>query len=212
MTSILLVDDHTMVRSGLKHLLEQSNDITVIAEAGDGKQAIQEASKTNPDVIVLDISMPDMDGLEACKSIMAVKPSARILVLTMHSEEIYAVRMLKAGALGYITKMASADELYRAIRSVANGKPYLSETAAGSVVLQLMHLKGHSNQLDLLSDREVQVLNLIVQGKKSSDIATTLRISSSTVQNYRSRILHKLGLNCNAELIEYAHQNGFLAS
>ena len=212
MINVMLVDDHVMVRNGLKHLLEQAGDIVAIAEANNGNQAMQELKRGNPDVIVLDISMPDMDGLEACKEIKSIRPDARILILTMHPEELYAVRLLKAGALGYITKMSSADELYRAIRSVASGQTYLSEAAAGSVVSQLLNLKEHKNQMELLSDREIQVLNLIARSKKTSEIAHTLNLSVSTIQNYRARILNKLGLYSNTELIEFAYQNGLLLS
>ena len=182
--------------------------MTVIDEASDGAQAIQKFESGAPDVVVLDITMPDMDGLEACKKIKLIQPDAKILILTMHPEDLYAVRLLKAGALGYITKTASEDELYQAIRSVAKGKIYLSDAISGSIVSQLSSSKGKNNPIELLSDREVQILTFITRGIKPSEIANTLNISANTVQSYRVRILHKLGLRNNAQLVAFAHDSG----
>ncbi len=206
----LLADDHSLVRAGIKRLIEDNANVTVVAEAINGIETIKEYKKCRPDILILDIMMPDMDGLEACKQIVAFDPGARILALTMYSEKLFAVRLLKAGALGYINKKAELSELCKAVKYVAAGKNYLSLEIADSVVSQLLKLKDKNNITELLSDREMQVLSLIAQGKKLKEISESLMLRIGTVANYRNRVLKKLNLYSNADIIEFAHQTGII--
>jgi DNA-binding NarL/FixJ family response regulator len=206
--TVMLVDDHALMRAGVKRLLEDTGKIAVIAEASDGQQAIRECKKIKADVIILDISLPDTNGLETCKQIKAILPDAKILILTMHPEKLFAARSIRSGALGYITKnIDSPNELYQAIQKVAKGEVYLSNETAGSVVSQLGKTHKNNSQIDLLSDRELQVLSLLAHGKKRKEIAAILGLSPSTIQNYRSRAMEKLGLHENTDLFEIARQS-----
>lgn len=189
MIRILLADDHMLVRAGLKRVLEEAIDIEVIAEATNGKEAFNEFEKVRPDVAVVDISMPVLDGLDTCKQIRSSYPDARILILTVHPEEQYALRFFRAGALGYITKGSSARELYKAVRLVAKEQRYLSEESKQPILSQLLDRKDSLVFLENLSDREIQVLCLIARGSKMKEISTELNLSVKTVETYRSRIL-----------------------
>lgn len=210
MIRILLADDHMLVRAGLKRVLEEAIDIEVIAEATNGKEAFNEFEEVRPDVAVVDISMPVMDGLDTCKQIRSSYPDARILILTVHPEEQYALRFFRAGALGYITKGSSAKELYKAVRLVAKGQRYLSEESKQPILSQLLDRKDSLVSLESLSDREIQVLCLIARGSKMKEISTELNLSVKTVETYRSRILLKLYLRNNADIIRFAIQNGLV--
>ncbi len=207
MIKVLLADDHDLVRAGLRRLLEEAEDIQVIAEASNGKEALAEAKKTCPDVAILDITMPVMDGLDACKQISLLCPDVRILILTIHPEEHFAIRLLKAGALGYITKKVSSDELHEAVRSVAKGDIFISNFNKNNILKQLLCLKGYSDLLEALSDRELQVFYLLAQGNKIKEIAKVLGLSIKTIDNYRSRALNKLNLKRTVELVSFAHQH-----
>lgn len=210
MIRILLADDHMLVRAGLKRVLEEAIDIEVIAEATNGKEAFNEFEKVRPDVAVVDISMPVLDGLDTCKQIRSSYPDARILILTVHPEEQYALRFFRAGALGYITKGSSARELYKAVRLVAKGQRYLSEESKQPILSQLLDRKNSLVSLENLSDREIQVLCLIARGSKMKEISTELNLSVKTVETYRSRILLKLYLRNNADITRFAIQNGLV--
>jgi DNA-binding NarL/FixJ family response regulator len=203
--TVLLADDHPLMRAGIKSLLEDRGGLTVIAESGSGIDTIKKYEMTHPDILILDITMPDMDGIEVCKQIKAYNPDARILILSMHPEKLFAARLLKAGALGYINKMAELSEIRNAVQTVADGRVFLSSLTADSVLPQLLKVKDKDNLVELLSDREIQVLSLVAQGKKLKEIADTLRLSIGTVANYRYRILQKLKLHSNADIIEFAH-------
>lgn len=210
MIRALLADDHMLVRAGLKRVLEEEDDIRVIAEAANGIEAIREFGRVRPDVAIVDISMPIMDGLDTCKQLKDSYPDARILILTVHPEEQYAVRLLRAGALGYITKGTSTRELHEAVRLVARGQRFLSGEAKDPILLQLLDLKEYSTPLESISDRELQVLCLLARGDKMKEVAAALRLSVKTVETYRSRILTKLHLRNKADLINFARQNSLL--
>jgi len=210
MIRILLADDHILVRAGLKQLLEEDPEFQVVAEASNGREAIDEFCSIFPDVTILDISMPVLDGLDACKQIKTSYPQAKILILTIHPEEQYAVRLLKAGALGYITKRASPIKLHEAVRSVFEGKMYLSEEIKDMILSKLLYLGKHIDQLELLSDRELQVLCLLSQSHKMKEIAARLNLSVKTIETYRSRLLTKLNLRNNADLVVFARDHGLL--
>ena len=210
MIRVLIADDHGVVRAGTRRLLEETEDIEVVAEASDGREAISEYKRTYPDVAILDISMPVVDGIDACKQLKTLYPNARILILTVHPEDQYAIRLFNAGALGYVTKRISAKELHEAVRSVAQNKVFLSSDAKDYILSQLLHTGGHSNPLETLSSRELQVFSLLVQGKKLKEIATDINLSIKTVDNYRSRVLRKFGLKRTVDLVAFAYQNGLI--
>jgi len=201
---VLLADDHGIVRAGLRRLIEESGDIKVISEAADGEEALRMARKSPPDVAVIDISMPGMDGLEVVSQIRSFLPTLPILILTMHEEEQYVGRALSAGAMGYVTKRSAPEELVKAIRKLYGGGRFLSDSAAE--VLAARAARGGS-PLDTLSNREMQVLRCLAIGKTNREIAETYHISIKTVDTYRSRLLGKLGLRNNAELSRFAIQH-----
>jgi two-component system invasion response regulator UvrY len=206
MIKVLLADDHSIVRAGLRRLVEESGDMEVVAEAADGRKAIQQAHKTRPDVAVVDISMPDMDGLEVIRQLQSLYPKLPIIILTMYEEEQYVVRAIEAGAMGYITKRSAPEQLVKAIRKVHAGFRYLTEEAAELLALRVARgAKGRSS-LDALSMRELQVLRRLALGHTNREIAESYCISIKTVDTYRSRLLKKLNLRNNAELSRFAIQ------
>lgn len=207
---VLLADDHSLVRTGIKGILERSPDIRVVAEASDGQEAVNQYKSVRPDVVILDISMPGMDGLETTKSILAVDPQARILMLTMYPERQYAVRALKAGALGYITKGTSTAELHSAVRSVATRKRFLSEEGIDAVTTRLLAGGPSASLIESLSDRELQVLCMIARGRRIVEIADELGVGAKTVETYRGRLLRKLGLRNNADICRFAYDNALV--
>lgn len=207
MIKVVLVDDHSIVRAGLRRLIEESGDISVVAEAADGKEALQKADEASPQVAVVDISMPGMDGLEVVTRLHFLQPKLPILVLTMHEEEQYVIRALGAGAMGYVTKRSAPEELVRAIRKVHGGGRYLSDAASEALALRVARGAGGESPLDTLSNREVQVLRALALGKTNREIAETYNISVKTVDTYRSRLLNKLRLRNNAELSRFAMQH-----
>jgi len=207
---VLLADDHSIVRAGLRRIVEESGEMVVIAEASDGNEAIKQIRKTLPDVAVVDISMPGMDGLEVINQLRSYCPELPILILTMHEEEQYVVRAIGAGARGYMTKRSAPEELVNAIRKVHSGGRYLSDSAAESLALRLGRGTSNMSLLDTLSNREIQVLRCLSLGKTNSEIAEIYHISIKTVDTYRSRLLRKLNLRNNAELSRFAIQNGLI--
>ena len=210
MIRVLLADDHNLVRAGMKSLLEKCPDIRVVAEASDGLEAVTQFKALRPDVVILDISMPNMDGLEAAKYILSIDQGAAILILTMYLEKQYAVRAMRAGALGYITKSASTSELHAAVRTVALKKRFLLEDGLDALTTRLATRGSGGELVDSLSDRELQVLRLIARGRKVKEISQELDVRTRTVETYRSRILRKLGLRNNAELCRFAFENALL--
>jgi two-component system invasion response regulator UvrY len=207
---VLLVDDHSLVRAGLRRVLEQAPDIRIIAEACDGREAVDKYQEVSPDMVVMDISMPELDGMEASKRILSLYPQARILMLTRFHEEQYAIRTLKAGCLGYLTKGSSTQQLHHAVRAVARGKRFLSEEGQDVVNLQLLSSQSGFGLLESLSDRELQVLCLLAQGQELKGVAADLELSVKTVETYRSRVLHKLHLRNDVEICQFAIQHGLI--
>jgi two-component system invasion response regulator UvrY len=207
MIRILLADDHSIVRAGLRRIIEDSGDIEVIAEAADGHEAVQKTHETSPDVVVVDISMPIMDGLEVVSQLHHYYPKLPILILTMHEEEQYVFRAISAGARGYISKRSAPEQMVNAIRKVHAGGRYLSDTAAESLAQRLATGSQDRSPLDTLSNREIQVLRHLALGKTTREIAQSYNISIKTVDTYRFRLLKKLNLRNNAELSRFAIQN-----
>jgi DNA-binding NarL/FixJ family response regulator len=206
MLKILIADDHSIVRAGLKQVLADTPDMTVTDEAGSTEEAIRKALDGDFDVVVLDISMPGRGGVEVLKQIKSQKPKLPVLVLSMHPEEQYALRVLKAGAAGYLTKESVTEELIDAIRKVSKGMKYVSSHMAQEIAFALDSDTERPIH-ETLSDREFQVLCMIASGKPAREIAEELSLSVKTVSTYRSRILEKMRMKSSAELTTYAIKN-----
>ena len=207
MIKVLLADDHSIVRAGLRRIVEESGEMIVVAEAADGREAIQMVKKTAPDVAVIDISMPGLDGLEVIGQLQALHPELPILVLTMHEEGQYVIRAIQAGAMGYLTKQSAPEQLVKAIRKIYDGQRYITDEAAESLALRVAKGSNGKSPLDSLSMRELQVLRRLAMGHTNREIASAYHISIKTVDTYRARLLKKLGLRNNAELSRFAIQN-----
>jgi two-component system invasion response regulator UvrY len=206
--NVMLVDDHAVVRMGFKMLLESDTDIKVIAEAESGEQSIQRYVEHKPDVVVMDITMPGIGGLEAIERILAKDNAAKILVLSAHEDSVHPKRVLNAGAMGYLTKRSAAEELIKAIRTVASGKKYLEASVAQQMAIQ--QLSGDQNPVDVLSPREFEVFMALAKGKTTNDIAETLFLSPRTVGTHLYNIKQKLNANNSAEIALIAMRSGLL--
>jgi len=204
---ILLADDHTIVRQGLKLILSAHADLEVIGEAANGREAVELADKLRPDVVLMDVQMPELNGIEATRKMAAAHPRIRILVLSMHKESVYVREILKAGARGYILKDAIDTELLNAVRSLARGDGYISPAVASALNEKL---KDPSNPVDSLSAREREVLLLIAEGKTNKEIATKLNLSVYTVDSHRGKIMEKLNLHSAGELVRFAIKHGLV--
>ncbi len=210
---VLVADDHAIFRAGLKALLEAQPDLRVIGEAGDGAEAVARTRALRPDVVLLDLSMPGMDGLAALRALQREGLPGRPLVLTMHAEDEYLLRVLEAGGYGYVLKQAVDTDLFEAIRTVARGEVFLYPAAARlllSKYLEQRHDSGQGEPEDALSERERQVLVLTAEGYSSQEIGGRLALSSKTVETYRTRVMRKLRLQHRAELVQYALRAGLL--
>jgi DNA-binding NarL/FixJ family response regulator len=203
----LLADDHRIVREGLRRVLEDSNEIKVIAEAADGETAFDEAIEKKPDVAVIDISMPGMDGLEVVARMTSYCPDIPVLILTMHDEEQYVIRAIEAGAMGYVTKQSAPEQLVEAVKRINAGGRYLTEKASEALALRVIRGNKDQSLTESLSMRELQVLRKLAIGNTNREIATSYNISVKTVDTYRARILKKLNIRNNTELSRYAIQN-----
>jgi DNA-binding NarL/FixJ family response regulator len=210
MIKVVLADDHHVVREGFRRIVEDAGDMKVVAEAADGREAIEQVKKTAPDVAVIDISMPGTDGLEVISQLRYSHPELPILILTMHDEEQYVVRAISAGAMGYVTKRVAPEQLVEAIRKVHAGRRYITDSVAEMLALRMTRGAGGTSPLDNLSDREIQVLRRLAIGHTNREIAETYHISVKTVDTYRLRLLQKLNLRNNAELTRFAIQAGLI--
>mgnify|MGYP006279400093 CR=1 FL=1 len=206
MIRVAIVDDHELIRSGFARLIEREPDLALSGEASDAGDALGLLERESCDVLILDISLPDRSGLELLKELRHRFPHLQVLVLSMHSEEEYALRTLQAGALGYITKGNASRELVRAIRKVAEGSRYVGERTAERLALSLGP-GGATEPHERLSDREYQILGLIGSGRSVREVAEELTLSVHTVNTYRRRILEKLGLQTTAQVVRYALEN-----
>jgi DNA-binding NarL/FixJ family response regulator len=209
MIRVLLADDHTIVRAGLKEILGDTGDMTVAGEAGSGSEVLALVRERDYEVVVLDMSMPGRSGIELIKQLKSEKPKMRILVLSMHSEAQYAVRAVKAGASGYLTKDSAADQLVAAIRRIAAGGAFVSPETAERLALDFDR-PADAPPHTLLSDREFQVFRLIVSGRSVTQIANDLALSVKTVSTHKTRVMEKMGLANQTELIHYAIRHKLL--
>ncbi len=208
MIRILLVDDHAMVRQGFRMILGSQSDMEIIGEAGNGKVAVEMAEKLLPDVIVMDVAMPELNGIEATRKIIAAQPRSRILALSMHKDSVYVREILRAGARGYLLKDSIDGDLLAAVRAVAKGEGYLSPAVSDAVLTD--YRKHVTAPLDLLTSREREVLQMIAVGKTNKDIANELKLSVYTVDAHRGRIMEKLNLHSTGELVRFAVRNGLI--
>ena len=210
---ILVVDDHAIVREGVRMILAKENDLEVVGEAGDGQQALDLTVLLRPDVIIMDISMPGMGGIEATQTVRAKHPEVQVLALTMHEDESYVFQLLRAGAAGYVLKRAAAQDLVQAVRAAAKGEAFLYPSVARKVVedyLRRVETGEERERYDGLTPREKEILTLIAQGLSNQQIAEKLFISIKTVQTHRAHILEKLGLHDRTELVRYAIRKGLI--
>jgi DNA-binding NarL/FixJ family response regulator len=210
---IMLADDHTLVRQGLRKILEGRPDWEVVAEAGDGREAVRQAEEHKPDVAIIDVAMPLLNGIETTRQINKRSPATRILVLSMHSDEAYVNQILKAGATGYLLKDSADVDLLQAVAAVSKGKSFFSPAIAkvmlDDYVRQLAD-KGIIDRYESLSEREREIFQLIAEGKANKEIAVLLSISPSTVETHRARIMEKLDLHSAAEIVLYAVRRGVI--
>ncbi len=209
MIKIFIADDHAIVREGLKQIVAETTDMAVTDEADTGHEVLEKASENDYDVLVLDITMPGLNGLDTLKQLRTQRPDLPVLVLSIHPEEQYAVRVLRAGASGYLTKESAPDELISAIRKVSMGGKYVTPSLAEKLASDLV-ADGKKPLHETLSDREYQVLCMIASGKTVTEIAGELFLSEKTISTYRSRILEKMKMKTNAELIHYAIKHGLV--
>ena len=211
---ILLADDHTVMRRGLRLLLESQVEFSVVAEAADGRQAVARAEASQPDVAVLDIAMPNLSGIEAAQRISATLPYVAIVILSMHSDEGYVLRALKAGAKGYLLKDSAEGDLIEAIKAVHQGKTFFSPEVTKMLVadyVQEVRTRGVEDSYDLLTSREREILQLLAELKSNKEIATALNLSPYTVETHRRNLQEKLNLHSHAELILYAVRKGVIS-
>jgi DNA-binding NarL/FixJ family response regulator len=206
--TVLLADDHTVVRDGLKVLLEKQADMRVVGLAADGREAVAGATQLQPDVVVMDISMPDMNGVEAARRICAARPQTRVVMLSMHSDAEHVYRALEAGATGYLLKDSAGTELVTAVRAVHAGRRYLAKKIDELVIAGYLGDTRGASPLQSLSKRERDILQLIVDGRSNREAAELLHLSVKTVETYRSRMLQKLGISNMAELMKFAVTHG----
>ncbi|NQW17319.1 MAG: response regulator transcription factor [Chloroflexi bacterium] len=210
---VVIADDHDIVRAGIRMLLEAQPDIEVIGEASDGKEIIQLANSLQPDVILMDISMPGATGIEATRTIKSANPGIEIVGLTMHAEDRYFFQMLQAGASGYVVKGAAPQELLDAVRAASRGEAYIHPSLARKLIGDYMSRTGGTAEnptIQSLTQREIEVLRLIVDGKTGREIAEDLNISPNTVERHRQNIMGKLGLHNRTELVKYAISKGLV--
>lgn len=210
---ILIVDDHAIVREGVRMILAKESDLDVVGEAGDGQEALEVADRVRPHVVVMDISMPGIGGIEATQALRAKYPQIQVLALTMHEDETYVFQLLRAGAAGYVLKRAAAQDLVQAVRAAAKGEAFLYPSVARKVVedyLRRVESGEERERYDGLTTREKEILTLIAQGSSNQQIAEKLFISIKTVQTHRAHILEKLGLHDRTELVRYAIRKGLI--
>jgi two-component system, NarL family, response regulator NreC len=207
-TRILLADDHAVVRQGFKMILSAQTDMEIVGEAANGREAVELAGEMSPDIVVMDVAMPELNGIEATRRLLAANPHTRVIALSMHKDSAYVREILRAGARGYLLKDSGADDLVKAIRAVAGGESYLSPAVSNAVLDD--YRKHVTNPVDLLTSREREVLQMLAEGKTNKEIAVVLNLSVYTVDAHRGRIMEKLNLHSINELVRFALRNGLI--
>jgi two-component system, NarL family, response regulator NreC len=205
---ILLADDHAVVRQGFKMILGAQPDMEIVGEAANGREAVELAEQLKPDIVVMDVAMPELNGIEATRRLVGALPHARVIALSMHKDSVYVREILRAGARGYLLKDSGAEDLVRAIRAVAGGESWLSPAVSNAV---LDDYRRHvTNPIDLLTSREREVLQMLAEGKTNKEVAVVLNLSVYTVDAHRGRIMEKLNLHSINELVRFAVRNGLI--
>jgi two-component system, NarL family, response regulator NreC len=210
---ILLADDHGIVRRGLKSLLESQPGLEVVGEAADGLEALRLCGELSPDLLIIDISMPLMNGIEVASRAQKLEPAPAVIILSMHADESYIMRALGAGARGYLVKDATDEDLLPAVRAVAAGKPFFSPTVAAVLMedyVRQLRARGLSDSYELLTDREREVLQLLAEGRSNKEVASLLDVGLSTVETHRANLMQKLNLHNTAEIVLYAVRKGII--
>ena len=210
---ILLADDHGIVRRGLKSLLESQPGLSVIGEAADGLEALRLCGELSPDLLIIDISMPLMNGIEVASRAQKLEPAPGVIILSMHADESYIMRALAAGARGYLVKDATDEDLIPAVRAVAAGKPFFSPTVAAVLMedyVRQLRARGLSDSYELLTDREREILQLLAEGRSNKEVAALLDVGLSTVETHRANLMQKLNLHNTAEIVLYAVRKGII--
>jgi len=214
MLKILIADDHGIVRTGLRLLFERIQDMQVVGEATDGRQAVRLAKELKPDIVILDIGMPLLNGLEAAAQIVRENERIGVIMISMHADESYILRALDSGAKGYLLKDKADDDIERAVRSVDTGRPFFSPSIAEALLedyVRLMRERGVQDSYDLLTEREREVVQLLAEGKSNKEDAAVLNLSPYTVETHRTNLMQKLNLHNTAEIVLYAVRNGIVA-
>lgn len=207
MTRILLADDHGIIRQGLRAVLERDSSLEVIAESSDGREAVRLAESLQPDLVIMDISMPHLNGIEAAKQILRGNPMTRIIILSMHKDETYITRSLSAGVKGYLLKESAEVDLVRAVQAVMQGKPFFSPAVTSALLedyMRFMQQRNLEDSYELLTEREKELLQLLAEGHSNKEAATILSVSTNTVETHRNNLMQKLGLHNTAEIVLYA--------
>jgi len=213
--SVLIVDDHTIVRQGLRKLLEAEGDIEIVGEAADGREAVTKAAEFLPSIVLLDISMPGLNGLEAVRQILKRSPKTRVMVLSMHKNEAYVLQALRNGASGYVLKESASEEIVTALRALGRGESYLSPSISRVVIDDYLRINSGGEQAgrtlyESLTAREREIFQLLAEGLKNHEVAERLHVSVKTVETHRAHVMEKLGLNNIAELVKYAIEIGIV--
>jgi two-component system response regulator NreC len=206
-TRILLADDHGIVRKGLRYLLERQPDMEVVGEAKDGREAVRLSEELDPAIVIMDIAMPFLNGIDATAQIVKRDPKIGVIVLSMHSDESYLVRVLTAGAKGYLLKDVAEVDLVRAVQAVAQGKPFFSPQISQALLedyMRQLNQRGLQDSYDLLTDREKEILQLLAEGKSNKEVAALLDLSVYTIETHRANLMQRLGLHNTAEIVLYA--------
>jgi two-component system, NarL family, response regulator NreC len=211
---ILIADDHGIVRKGLRLQLEQNKAFEVVGEATEGREAVRMAEELAPDVVIMDIAMPNLNGIQATTQVVKKNPQIAVIILSMYSDETYLMRTLAAGAKGYLLKDSADVDLHRAVEVVAEGKPFFSPAIADTLLedyMRQLQQRGLQDSYDLLTEREKEILQLLAEGKSNKDVASILNLSTNTVETHRTRIMQKLDLHSTAEIVLYAVRKGIIS-
>jgi DNA-binding NarL/FixJ family response regulator len=211
---ILIADDHGIVRKGLRLQLEQNSDFEVVGEATEGREAVRMAEELLPDVVIMDIAMPNLNGIQATTQVVKKNPQIGVIILSMYSDETYLMRTLAAGAKGYLLKDSADVDLHRAVEVVAQGKPFFSPAIADTLLedyMRQLQQRGLQDSYDLLTEREKEILQLLAEGKSNKDVAGILNLSTNTVETHRTRIMQKLDLHSTADIVLYAVRKGIIS-
>lgn len=212
---ILIADDHGIIRKGLRLQLEQHSDFEVVGEATEGREAVRMADELVPDVVIMDIAMPNLNGIQATTQLVKKNPQIGVIILSMYSDETYLMRTLAAGAKGYLLKESADVDLHRAVEVVAQGKPFFSPAIADTLLedyMRQLQQRGLQDSYDLLTEREKEILQLLAEGRSNKDVAGVLNLSTNTVETHRTRIMQKLDLHSTADIVLYAVRKGIIST